>query len=430
MEYGNLGNYAIIEPFVRQLHRVFPDARIRTTFQMSSEFCSRERIETVPMDLYYGWKPSDLWTSLYEAASSWLSRYLHFVPLQTSYIREVLASDLVIDFSGDIWGANASLVGKNRFLVGILKDLTAHLLGKPVAMIAGSPGPFPTRWSHFLAGLMLRRFDLVTTREDRSRRLLAERCLPVENVRSLACPAFLFEARSEDEMRDVYARERLRDGSRPTVGFVACGWNLPIGPFDRSPRDDSEFLILAQTVEFIEAEIGARVCVLSHNNGFIPPPNFRITKGRDHEICRQLLDVLRARGRTRHVFTLQGLYDCAQTKAIICQFDMLVSGRIHAAVSGLSQFVPTVIIDYGHEPKAHKLRGFAAVAGVSEFVADPANLEDLIGRVRDCWARRNQVREDLRQRIPEVRKLAAEHFDLLRSLVDEVVPATSARRDG
>ena len=41
------------------------------------------------------------------------------------------------------------------------------------------------------------------------------------------------------------------------------------------------------------------------------------------------------------------------SKTLIC---LLV--RIHGAVAALSQSVPTVIIDYGHEPKAHKLIGF------------------------------------------------------------------------
>ena len=52
------------------------------------------------------------------------------------------------------------------------------------------------------------------------------------------------------------------------------------------------------------------------------------------------------------------MYMIHATKTIIKNFDMLVSGRIHGAVAALSQSVPTVIIDYGHEPKAHKLIGF------------------------------------------------------------------------
>lgn len=54
---------------------------------------------------------------------------------------------------------------------------------------------------------------------------------------------------------------------------------------------------------------------------------------------------------------MKGIYTPAETKGIISHFDMLVSGRVHAAVAALSQSVPTTIIDYGHEPKAHKLKG-------------------------------------------------------------------------
>ena len=35
MEFGNIGNYYIIEPFMRELHKAFPDSIIKTTMQMS-----------------------------------------------------------------------------------------------------------------------------------------------------------------------------------------------------------------------------------------------------------------------------------------------------------------------------------------------------------------------------------------------------------
>jgi len=82
-------------------------------------------------------------------------------------------------------------------------------------------------------------------------------------------------------------------------------------------------------------------------------------------------------------------------------------------VSGLSQMVPTVIIDYGHEPRAHKLRGFAAVAEMSEYVADPTNLADVFQKVQQCWSKRVSIREHLCKRIPEVQELARENFNLL-----------------
>ncbi len=419
MEFGNLGNYAIIQPFVQELHRVFPNAEIRTTFQMSDEFCKREKVTKLPMELYYSWGSQNLLKNIYELLCGGIYRFLNLRADQTEYMKEVFESDLVIDFSGDIWGDNADLVGKRRFVVGACKDLTAHLLGKPIVMVAGSPGPFKNLFHRWIAKFVLRRFDKVTVREPLSLEILRKQHFSLDKTVSLACPAFLFKTPTDDQMKEIYERENLNHSSRPTVGFVLCGWNMPKGPYGRWPRDDDEYQVFANAIEFMTRRIGVRVCLLSHNNGFTQPPDFRIIPGRDHQILDQLMKVLAARGRTKDFFTIKGLYDCGQTKAIIRKFDMLVSGRIHAAVSGLSQYVPTVIIDYGHEPKAHKLRGFAEVAGVSEYVADPSNSDEMIYRINECWKNKEVIRQHLRNRIPEVQALARMNFNLLPSVLLE-----------
>ncbi len=43
LEYGNIGNYYIVETSIRELHTVFPVAEIVTTFQLTDEFCKREK---------------------------------------------------------------------------------------------------------------------------------------------------------------------------------------------------------------------------------------------------------------------------------------------------------------------------------------------------------------------------------------------------
>ena len=106
------------------------------------------------------------------------------------------------------------------------------------------------------------------------------------------------------------------------------------------------------------------------------------------------------------------------TKAIIGKFDMLVSGRVHAAVAGLSQCIPTVIINYGHEPKAHKLKGFALVAGQQDYVCDPSNNEDVIQKIYSCWQSREKIKEELENLIPKVKQMARENFILIKKLVE------------
>src|SRR5690554_600297 len=111
MEFGNIGNYYIIEPFIRELHRVFPDCEIRTTFQMSERFCTEEGVDVLPMDLFYGWADQDLPLAKKEAELAERFSESGELSEQTPYLEAVLWADTVIDFSGDIWGDNANFLG-------------------------------------------------------------------------------------------------------------------------------------------------------------------------------------------------------------------------------------------------------------------------------------------------------------------------------
>ncbi|HRP58355.1 polysaccharide pyruvyl transferase family protein [Agriterribacter sp.] len=423
MEFGNIGNFYIIESLIRELHSTFPDAAISTTFQMSESFCKKERINVLPMSLYYSWSDKDLETALIELASAQLFHDTGHLPQRTPFIEAVLDNDLVIDFSGDIWGDNADFLGKDRFLVGLIKDRVAQLLGKKTAMIAGSPGPFNNEQTTAFAREVFKNFDLVTNREAISKGVLEAKGFDIKSIHSLACPAFLFEP-AKGEITDTLINKELgKNRDSPVVGFILCGWNFLEGPFDKWPRDDKDYIPFAEAVEHLE-RLGATVCLMSHSNGFIPGKEpFELIHGRDYPVTKQLESVLHQRGIAKKIFVLNGVYDAWITKAIISNFDMLVSGRIHAAVAGLSQYIPTVIIDYGHEPKAHKLKGFADVAGMLDYVADPGLKDDLIAKIDQCWTNRETINSFLLGKIPTVKEMAKQNFILLQKLfVKEVQP--------
>lgn len=429
MEFGNIGNYYIIEPFIRELHRVFPDADIATTFQMSDDFCKREHITCLPMKLYYAWSDRDLPTALEEYGIAKLYAECKILVRTTPYIEAVLSSDIVIDFSGDIWGDNADLVGENRFMVGLLKDRVAQLLGKPTVMLAGSPGPFAAQECMGFAREVFSHFDLVTNREAISIELLKNDGFDVSNVESLACPAFLFESKTDEEMKAVYEEEGLCQKQKPSVGLILCGWNMLEAPYSKWPRDESEYESFVQAVEFMIQHLGVRVYFMSHSNGFNLPPHFKHIHGRDYPIAEQLYTILSRRGYASDVSLIRGIYSPAETKAIVRQFDMMVSGRIHAAVAALSQCIPTVIIDYGHEPKAHKLRGFANVAGVGDLIANPSNLEELTAKIGSAWNRRVCLADELKKRIPVVQQLARANFDLTAQMLNLSSSHTNGERE-
>lgn len=418
LEFGNIGNYYVAEPLFRELRRVFPDAEIRTTFQMSDEFCSREGVTRAPMEMYYSWTDEDLPLARRELAIAEEFSETGKASTRTPFIDEVLGCDLFVDFSGDIWGDNADLVGPDRFLVGLLKDRVAQLLGRKTAMIAGSPGPFESQELKSFAREVYNGFDLVTNREFFSAKLMQQEGFNVSKTQSFACPAFLFEPANDDEMELVLEREGLFQNGKKKVGFVLCGWNMLEGPYTKWPREDSEYLNFVQLAEHILGATDADIYFMSHSNGFELPPEFELIHGRDFPFAKQMHEIMVAKGHGERVHLIEGLYSPAETKGILRQLDALVSGRVHAAVGALAQHVPTLIIDYGHEPKAHKLKGFAEVADVLEYVVDPAFPEDMLTAFSKLWDEQDDVRSKLESRITVVQKWSRENFNQLLKLVE------------
>lgn len=416
LEYGNVGNYYIIEPLFRGLHQAFPNAEIVTTFQMTDDFCKREKISCLPIDLYYSWSTNNLDIVLKEYAIASIYKETREFIATSPYIEEVMKSDLVIDFSGDIWGENANILGKDRFLVGLLKDRIVQLLGRPSAMIAGSPGPFEMNTVPF-ASQVLKNFDLVTNREQISNDVLKKYGLYTKNIANAACPAFLFEPAVTPEIETLIKNLRQEKKERPIVGFILCGWNFEDGPFSKWPRSENEYSNFFETIEYVEKKLGAKVYLLSHSNGFEIEPEFKLIKGRDYAVSQQLYEIVNNRNIAKEVVLLDGIYLPAQTKAIINEFDMLISGRVHAAVAGWSQYVPTVVLDYGHEPKAHKLKGFAKMVGFENLVANPLCIEDIKSKVNICWEERQLIRKKLKEEMPNIKNKAKLNFKLLKDLV-------------
>lgn len=404
LEFGNIGNYYITETTFRELHRVFPEATISTTFQMTKEFCDREKITVVPMELFYNWDENDLPLALEELGIAEIYNKTGKLIKTTPFIEEILASDLIVDFSGEMWGYHADLVGKNRFLVGLIKDRVAQLFKKPTVMLAGTQGGFPDPQIKKFAKEVFENFSFVANREAETEKLLVKEGFETKNLKNYACPSFLFEAYNDITMKPIYDREGLSNTDKPKVGFVLCGFNFTEGPYDKWPRKDEDYNQFVEVIEYVINKIGADVYLMSHSNGFDLPPNFKLKPGRDYPIVEQLRDILNKRGKVseKSIKLIRGPYSPKETKAIIRKFDMFISGRLHAAVAATSQSIPTVVIMHGHGQKSHKTIGFFDILNLSEYVAYPDSSKNMIEKVEKCWSNKIMIKKHLNKRIPEV----------------------------
>lgn len=417
LQYGNVGNYYIIEPLFRELHRVFPNGEITTTFQMTNDFIANEKIEVLPMEWYYAWRENEIELARNEYESIKEKR-----DISTPFAEYVNTCDLIINVSGDMWGDNAEHVGHGRFLVDLYKMGTAQLLGKKTVLFGGTPGPFTEEKTKKFAKEVFNNFDLVINREPVSNMNLKEWGFCIDKVKDFACPAFLYQPKLDEE-KNLQVNMILNEikGEKPLVGFTIGGFNMPVGPYNMWPREEWQYTCFAETIEHIVNELGGRVILISHTNGFLLPPNFELINGRDFPILNQLYEVVKKRGIVNSiddVVLIDKPYLPEMIKTIIGKFDVMVTGRVHASVAAISQNVPTVFITYEKSfIPSTKMYGFASLAGVRELVCEPGMKEDIIEKVGICYRNRVEIKERLEKRIPEVKHLARKAFDEMELLV-------------
>lgn len=382
IEYGNIGNYYIAVPLFRKLHEYFPESEIATTLQLTDEFCKRENLIKLPLECYYAWRENSLDTkeALQEMAIAEIYQSTGKLIGTTRFMEEVMKSDLVMDFSGDMWGDNSSGMGENRFLVDLLKMRTVQLLNKKNVMFASSPGPVTEEGTLDFAKLVYRGFDMVLNREAFSAKILEEEGFDVSHTYDCACPAYLFDKScypmpvNEEE---IIRRERLmHDGkdncknNGKNIGFILATYSLPGHSFDDWERESEDFSAYVELIEYIIREKRERVVLISHSNGFELPPRFQRTHWRDYKMICQIYDILKRRGKIdmNLLCKVDHLYEPWEMHALLGKLDMLISGRVHGAVAGLEQGVPTLAFDYKNGPLAHKMYGFFDVIGMKDCV--------------------------------------------------------------
>lgn len=436
MEWGNLGNYTILEPFIRLLREQFPNSRVRTSLQLSDRFCAQHGIISLRHPRFWSYGRRTLFTTAEDFVRALMNLLLRTLRPRTRLatgssllLRELQDADLVIDFSGDRYGDNVTLP---IFLEGTARlVLSKMLLGKPTVMLFSSPGPFEGHFRRLLARLALRRLDLVANREPASTRLLARYGIDQEHVTTSVCPSFLFSPQLNLSAQSEIAAAEGLDTPKPVVGIIVCDLNMVEEPLERFPRSSKDLRPFLSLIAYLVESLGVRVCIMSHENvpHLLKDGDVELLPGMDHRIIEQLVGKLRTNYGPEDVFTLGRCYSAEESRMIISTFTMLISGRIHGAVQGLSQGIPTVIIDYGVGPRAHKLQGMAELVGLEHLICSPHTPNELMSVTKQAWEERDSIAAHLRELLPQLHALSKRTMTRLAPLAPGGLDVTGSAED-
>ncbi|RZU00781.1 polysaccharide pyruvyl transferase family protein [Rivibacter subsaxonicus] len=296
--------------------------------------------------------------------------------------------DLALAVSGG--DSFSDIYGLGRFFYVTLPQWLILLLGKPLVLLPQTIGPFQRPMVRMMARSLLRRAQLVYTRDEGG---VTEIGQITDHARFCPDMGFVLEPRAPVALDlDGLACERSSEDG-PLVGLNVSGL-LMIGGYSGSNMFglgvDYATLVERLIALFIERR-QARVLLVPHVFGA-------------HDECdtaaiEEIYSRLCARYPGR-LFRARGVYDQSEIKHVIGLCDMFVGARMHACIAALSQAVPTVGIAY-----SDKFAGVFDSVGAGAFVADPRRqslsaIEELATR---CFDERETLAAQLELAIPAVR---------------------------
>jgi colanic acid/amylovoran biosynthesis protein len=324
-------------------------------------------------------------------------------------LRHIQQADLVAAISGG--DSFSDIYGLLQFLYVSLPQILVLWVGKRLVLLPQTLGPFKSRFSRAIAKYIMKRAQVVYSRDHAGVKLGAGMLGAngqAGKFRFCYDVGFAVEAREPHRLDSVGL---TLDGDRevPLVGLNVSGL-LFMGGYSRHNmfglRVDYKTLIY-DLIEFLIVKKRASVMLI---------PHLLWSDGQgDSLACDAVYEALKNKfpGKIGLIRAVYGQYDQSEMKHIIGGCDFFIGSRMHACIGAVSQNVPAVSIAY-----SDKFAGVMESVGVGSIVADPRKMgkEEILRIVGQTFDARAKVREQLTQTIPHVKQAVLRLFSEVQEL--------------
>lgn len=311
-------------------------------------------------------------------------------------VKQILESELVFSMAyGDSF---SDIYGMGRLLYIALPQMLALLAGKRLILLPQTIGPFKSRAAKALARCILKRAELVYSR-DYAGLKTTQVLLGLEdnNNKLQFCYDLAFDVDPvQPERIDIEGLPAIRSENVCLVGFNVSGLLL-MGGYTQNNMFGLKVAyetIVHTLIEFLIKEKSAMVLLIPHVFG--PPED---PEG-DVRACETIFESLSARFKGR-IGVVRGSYDYNEIKYVIGECDFFIGARMHACIGALSQNIPTMPIAY-----SDKFAGMMQTIGCEDLVVDPRRMDEkeIVEILNRIYENRITVRSELEKKLPLVKQ--------------------------
>ena len=280
----------------------------------------------------------------------------------------------------------------------------AKFLEKPVMLYGIHIGrKLKTDLGKELTKFCISNSDLVTLREEFSRKAILELGISDKNIVALSDPAFGLNPIEGKEMgQNVLDKEGIRFKSDKVIGvtFRHMYWKWKASDWDYYSS------ILAEVYDYIVEELGADLL-------FIPNCTYDIDhKYEDDRAVAK--DTVAKMKHKEHAHQIRNKYNLFETLSLYRHIDMMFSNRRHCLIFAAIHGLPSV----GCGEELHMMPVMANLSIDDKFVDIKEFNADLLKKnINETWNNREQIIKNINEALPELREKALQHAKLAADLI-------------
>jgi len=269
----------------------------------------------------------------------------------------------------------------------------AKMFGKKVMFHAIGAEPIGSKLWRFMTKFTLNKVDLITVRDEGSKRALVNAGVTNPPIYVTVDPAIILQPAGPKRAMEILQQNGVSRTERPLVGICL-----------RSLREKTEAVKLRRVV----AQMCDRLAV-DFNADVVFIPMSTASYDDDRKLGHSMAALARYGNRVR---VLEGEYTPQEIMAVVGQLDLIISMRFHALVFAAVMHVPMIAltgrISYFVPPTDSKILGFLKMVGQERFAINHENLDltRLLNLTKELWSTRDQIKEELKTGMNELRDRA------------------------
>ncbi|RCX12379.1 polysaccharide pyruvyl transferase CsaB [Anaerobacterium chartisolvens] len=263
----------------------------------------------------------------------------------------------------------------------------AKKMGAKVMVYANGIGPINKSFNRKLTRIVLNQVDVITLREEFSRREVSNLGINSPEILVTADPSLTVVPISSKNADDILSAEGI-DLSHSFIGFSA-----------RSCENSSVYdhTVIARAADYVIDRYGSI-------------PVFIPMQPSDTEIIRRIVSQMKGKG-----YILTGQYQVSEILGIISRMEMLIGMRLHSLIYAANLGIPVIGLVYDPKVEAFLEYFHQASAGSIEDL----NYDRLVVIIDDVWLNKSKIKGQLNKITSQLKEKALQNAQIAVRLIEE-----------